>query len=310
MTSDVIALTGATGFLGRRLVEQLSSDGKRLRILARTPAAANDWKCRTPHIVTGDLNDQEALSELVDGADSVINVAGLIKARSRAEFFKVNAEGARRVAMACGGRRLIHVSSLAAREPALSDYAASKRAGETAVREVGATRVTIVRPPAIYGPGDRETLAFFKSVGGACVFAPANRKARLTVAHADDVAKIISGLIDDPRSPLMVAIGGDRATGYSWPELIAAAARAVQSRPAIIPVPDWLLILVGAVVEDVGRSRRKNPIFTRGKAREACHPDWSISPFEANLTAAHHFIPLEVGFERTVTWYRAAGWLR
>jgi hypothetical protein len=99
----------------------------------------------------------------------VVHVAGLIKAKDRAAFDRANVEGARDVAQAAkaAGARLILVSSLAAREPALSDYAGSKRGGEDAAREIFGDDLTIVRPPAIYGPGDIETLRLFKMASEA-----------------------------------------------------------------------------------------------------------------------------------------------
>ena len=191
MSHRLVAITGATGFLGRRLVGRLNVAGWRVRILARDPAATAKWDDQAPEIVYGDLQDTNALSRLMAGTDAVIHAAGLIKARKRADFFSVNEAGARRIAIAAGGRRLIHVSSLAAREPSLSDYAASKRAGEEAILAVAPGTATVVRPPAIYGPGDRETLSLFKAARGPVVLTPGRSRARIAIAEVDDVASVI-----------------------------------------------------------------------------------------------------------------------
>jgi uncharacterized protein YbjT (DUF2867 family) len=161
---NVVAVTGATGFLGRRLVKVLGEQGWTVRVLARRDITDPAWLGLEPQLVIGDLANSRALAALCDGAQVVVHVAGLIKARSRAVFDRANVEGSRQVALAAktAGARLVLVSSLAAREPNLSDYAGSKRGGEDAAREIMGGDLTIVRPPAIYGPGDVETLRLFE----------------------------------------------------------------------------------------------------------------------------------------------------
>jgi uncharacterized protein YbjT (DUF2867 family) len=310
MSGRLVAVTGATGFLGRRLVGRLHTVGSRVRVLARDANAASQWDDTPPDIVAGSLEDTDALARLMTGTDAVIHAAGLIKARSRSEFFAANEDGARRVAAAAGGRRLIHVSSLAAREPALSDYAASKRAGEAAVEAVARTSATIVRPPAIYGPGDRETLSLFKAAQGPIVIVPGSTRARVAIAEVDDVASVIVDLLESESAAGTITIGGDRPKGYGWIELINAAAASVGSRPIIVGAQPWLVKAAGAASQAVGHLRRQPAIFTVGKAREALHLDWSVSPAEQGVTAGYGYRALTEGFKKTVDWYRARGWLR
>ncbi len=162
----VVALTGATGFIGRRLAPLLAADGWRVRLLLRRDPVHAEWRGLAPQIVAGGLDDPAALRQLVEGVDAVVHVAGLIKAARRRQFYAVNHAGSAALAdavlAAAPAARFLHVSTIAAREPALSDYAGSKRAGEDAVLERLGARVTVLRPPAVYGPGDRESLAFFQ----------------------------------------------------------------------------------------------------------------------------------------------------
>jgi len=309
MTAGLVAVTGATGFLGRRLVERLLANGRPVRALVRRDPARSGSENSSIEIISGDLHDLEALSKLVEGADTVVHMAGLIKARDRSAFFRVNSEGARNIAHAASGRRLIHISSLAAREPALSDYAASKRAGEDAAREIHSD-VTIVRPPAVFGPGDRETLALFKAALGPVIWIPRAPRARLAVADVDDVASVVHDLIDFPLRRSPITIGGARSSGYSWRELAEAALRAVGGRSFILETPPWALKVAGAACEQAGRLTAANPIFTLGKAREALHEDWSVSEAEEAWTADRDYTPLDEGLVRAVAWYRLEGWLR
>jgi uncharacterized protein YbjT (DUF2867 family) len=161
--SRLAAVTGATGFLGQHLVSALAKDGWRVRMLARRDPVSPFWSGLTPEVVIGSLGDRNALQSLMQGADVVFHAAGLV-AGPPSDLHRINVEGSRTVAMVAAAQpqtRMIQVSSLAAREPQLSAYAASKRAGEDAVRGVLGARATVVRPPAIYGPGDREGLRLF-----------------------------------------------------------------------------------------------------------------------------------------------------
>jgi nucleoside-diphosphate-sugar epimerase len=207
--------------------------------------------------------------------------------------------------------RLLLVSSLAAREPALSDYAASKRAGETAARELAGDRLAVVRPPVIYGPGDRETLSLFRVAGRSPVMpVPANGAARLALAHADDVAAVILDVLERPELTGVYAVGGDRPAGYAWREIFTAAAQAMGASPAMFAAPDWAIGAAAALSERFGAMGGGAPIFTRGKARELLHADWSVTPAELPAGPSGESVELGEGFSRTVAWYRRAGWMR
>lgn len=309
MAKGLTAVTGATGFLGRRLVPALAARGWRVRILARRPPDGS-WGGAAPDVVIGDIEDSEALRRLADGADVVIHAAGLIKARSRAAFFAVNVDGARRVARAARGRRMILVSSLAAREPGLSNYAASKRAGETAARDGLGEGLTVLRPPALYGPGDHETLGLFRLAATAPILpTPASRAARVALAHVDDVAAHILDRIDGAWTPGTFAIGGHRPAGYGWREIFTTAAGAVGRAPPLAPAPAWLIAGAAAISEAVGRWRGAPVIFNRGKARELLHDDWSVRETEMVPGFRPPCVELSAGFAETVAWYREHGWL-
>jgi nucleoside-diphosphate-sugar epimerase len=306
----LVAVTGATGFVGRRLVDVLAARGWRVRVLARRDPGTGFWAC-APEVIGGDLADGAALGRLVAGADLVIHCAGLIKARRKEAFFAVNADGACAVAQAAAGRRLIHVSSLAAREPQLSDYAASKRAGEDLARRLAGDRLTVVRPPAIYGPGDRETFGFFQLAGVSPVLPlPGPAAARLALAHVDDVAAAIADLSEEWRGAGPFAVPGAERRGYSWREIFETAASAIGRRPSFVTVPAWAISAAATLSEVAGAVRGEPSMFTPGKAREVLHPDWSVAPDEEAPGAAPARFSLKEGFTDTVAWYRARGWLR
>ena len=280
-----------------------------MRILARRDPIDPLWTDIEPEVVLGDLSDELALKALVRDADAVIHGAALVKARSAGEFAAVNREGARRLAaIAHGTPNVVLVSSLAAREPALSRYAASKRAAEEAMAEILGPQLTIARPPAIYGPGDRELLPVFQAADALPALPVLSRTARVGMIHVEDAARQVAALADRPTGR-PVALSDARPEGYSWPELMTAASRACGRNASLCPLPHAIVRLVG-ITNDFRAVLGANPMLTSGKARELLHPDWSIGPNErlAGLPVANY--TLESGFSDTVGWYRRAAWMK
>lgn len=313
------ALTGATGFLGLHVLPALVQAGFEVRILARRdpapgePAAAA-WDGLTFETVRGSLNDAGALKALVQDVDVVVHAAGLVKARSQAEFLQVNRDGTAALAGAmlaqAPGANFLLISSLAAREPGLSDYAFSKRQAEMAAEAIFAGRegqLAIIRPPAIYGPWDRATLAFFQAT--LLPIAPVLGRGRVAVIHACDAALAIAALAKGWR-PGRFVLADERPEGYRMRDVVLAAARATGGRPHVVQLPDALVLAAGQASALWARITGKVQIFGPGKAREMVHTDWTVPGTE--LLPAEVFTPrvsLEAGFANTVAWYRRAGWL-
>lgn len=308
---SVVAVTGATGFLGRRLVKALVEQGWTVRILARRDVTDSAWAGLEPQLVIGDLANAAALAALCDGAEAVVHVAGLIKARDRAAFDRANVEGSRRVAQTAKsvGARLILVSSLAAREPELSDYAGSKRGGEDAAREIFGRDLTIVRPPAIYGPGDVETLRLFEMASKSAFLPVLDPKARMAWIHVDDAATRIADLVKTPR-PGLLSLSDDRPEGYGWVELMQTASKAVGASPRLIRIPSGAIKALAVLSKWASFVTGKDTILTPGKARELLHGDWALSSNDPIPDFPAVRYPLEAGFAQSVRWYRSEGWLK
>jgi nucleoside-diphosphate-sugar epimerase len=302
------AVTGATGFLGRRLVGVLKSRGFEVRALVR-----REWDGEPVEVVDGDLADEAALARLVDGAEVLVHVAGAVKARDRSAFMEVNGRGAARAAQAAAraGARAVLVSSLVAREPRLSPYAASKRAGETAARQALGDRLTVVRPPAIYGPGDRATFDLFWAASKSPVLpVPDVRGARLALAYVDDICADIGDLAQAPSGEGPIELGGARPGGYAWAEIVEALCRAAGRRPLPVRLPGWAVIAAGAASQGLARLTGRPSMLTLGKAREILHPDWSVADIGGAQARIRAATDLDTGFARTLQWYRDAGWMR
>jgi nucleoside-diphosphate-sugar epimerase len=269
-----------------------------VELLQETPAL---------EVVSGDLADDPALRRLCDGADVVIHAAGLVKARRIAEFTTVNVQGSQRVAQAAANvPHTVLVSSLTAREPELSPYAASKHAAETVMAEALGSRLTIMRPCAIYGPRDRELLPIFQAADMSPILPLLGAEARITMVHVEDAAEQIAAIAGGAPSGACYSICDNQPRGYSWRELMTCAADACGRRPALIPTPDYVIQGLG-FINELSRFFGASPMLTRAKARELLHRDWTISPDTLAPDAPPVRHTLATGFKHTVAWRRQAG---
>lgn len=307
--AKLVAVTGVTGFVGPHLVGALARRGFRLRLLVRRWSPLPSLAGVAADMVLGDLLDETALRRLVQGADAVVHAAGLIKARRPSDFFTVNRDGTALLSTLAPDARFLLLSSLAAREPQLSPYAASKRAAEDVVAARSGPWLT-VRAPAVYGPRDRETLAYFKAVARGVAPRPNVPGARLSLVHVADLAEALALALDQPPPPSTYEIDDGRDGGYSYRDLADAAGRALGRRPWSLAVPRAVMAAVArvnAIRHSLGGSVQ---ILTPGKVSEIFHSDWTAHDrrFAATL-GLHPRFDLATGFSETILWYRQQGWL-
>lgn len=299
-----LAITGATGFVGGRLLRDAVAAGHEVRALTRREQTAMDKVTWIP----GTLADRTGLSELTRDSDAIIHVAGAISAEDREGFAAVNVAGTLnllRSAEETGAKRFIHVSSLAAREPQVSDYGWSKAEAE---REVQSSLLdwTIVRPPAVYGPGDRETLELFRMANRRVVVLPP--RGRLSIIHVSDLARLLLACLDAPESVGQTYEPDDGTyNGMSHRQFAQALGRAVGKRVTTLSMPA-ALVRAGARLDRL--FRREGAKLTPDRARYFCHPDWvsrdALMPPEKLWKPA---IGCDQGLRETARRYREKGWL-
>jgi nucleoside-diphosphate-sugar epimerase len=308
-----VAVTGGSGFIGRRLIERLCRDGVPVRALMRKPPVQPKNDGGDLRIVQGSLSDDAAIRELLDGVDVVIHLAGLIKARSRKAFFEVNEDGVRHLAEIAASRprppKLVLISSLAAREPALSSYAASKRAGEDVLSARGrdlSLPWTIVRPPAVYGPGDRETLPFFKGVKRGIGAMLGSETARFSLLYIDDLVDLILTVLDPETADRQILEPDDGMQGgHSWCGMIAAAEQAFETKAIRLRIPKTMLAALGHANAGLRLLPGYTPMLTPEKVREITHPDWVADARSIHLaTSWKPQTPVNRGFPATINWYQ------
>ena len=276
-SGHLVALTGATGFLGRSVVHELSaSPTHHIRALTRRPKTTNgvDW-------IEGDLDTLPALTHLCQGADTLIHIAGLTKARTLKHLLDVNEKGTAslvQIAREAGIKRFILISSIAAREPHLSHYANSKHAGEEAARaQCGDMELLIIRPPAIIGPGDDAIKPMLDILKRGYLPAPAGRagkEGKMAFVYVDDVARFIVSCISAKIDrQTLTPYGATPVT--NWQSLAEDAAKALARPVKVVPIAPSLLKIAAFLAEIVNSMLFRSGFFNSGKVRELLHPDWT-----------------------------------
>ncbi len=304
-----VAVTGATGFIGRHLAYALVDAGYRVRALARRDDPG--LSARGIELWRGDLEAE--LDGLVAGCAAVVHVAGALRGADGAHFQRTNATGtARLVAASPSGSRFLLISSLAARHPHLSPYAASKAAGEhLTLAHADRLQVAVIRPPAVYGPGDRATLPLLRSLSRGILVHPAGRDARFSLLYADDLVRLACcALADLPTSGTILEPDDGTSGGYGWSGLAAVAAERLGRRVRLLPVPRTPVSWLAWLAEQVGRRSHEPPMLSRGKVAELYHSDWvSDMRTTAAVPSWQPQIRFGDGLVASLAWYRAAGWL-
>ena len=300
----ILAVTGGTGFLGGHVLREAAALGHSVKALTRSaqlPRANVEW-------VKGTLDDYPRLAALVDGCDAVIHVAGAVNAPTLAGFVAANVTGTASMltaAEAAGVRRFVHVSSLSAREPDLSDYGWSKAASEALVVQAPLDW-TVVRPPAIYGSGDREMLELFRIAKRKGVI-PLPPRGRLSLIEAGDLARLLVELAGAKAGIDEVYEPDDGAPeGYTHREFGKLIGRAI-GRPGVLalPMPGFALRLA-ATAERMRLGDRAK--LTPDRVRYFCHPDW-VARKRPPASVWEPKVDAEEGLKATADWYREQGLL-
>lgn len=273
-------MTGATGFIGGALCRELVEAGYRVRALVRPGSAGKALPTGVARIL-GELNDPGSLAGLLDGAAAVVHCAGAVRGASRAAFMQTNAapvDGLARAAHRAGTRRFILISSLAASRPELSPYADSKRAGEAALLALAdGLDCIVLRPPAVYGPGDSEMLPLFRLMrsGFAPVFT--SRDSRFSLIFIGDLVRAIIATLTcaavQGGEPVFELHDG-HLDGYTLDDLIAELEKTGTARVRRIPVPAAALDIAAAANLLFARLFGYAPMLTPWKLRELRHPRW------------------------------------
>lgn len=306
MAAELLAITGATGFVGQAVLEYAARAGIEVRALARRPQEARagvEW-------VQGDLSDRRALQRLVGRASVVLNIAGVVNAPDPAGFEEGNVWGTLNVvnaALDAGVPRFVHVSSLSAREPDLSVYGKSKLRGEKVVK-ASSLDWTVVRPPAVYGPRDTEMFELFKLARWGVLPVPP-REGRSSLLHVDDLARLLLALVPGGEGVSHRVFEPDdgKPGGWSHYEMARAIGWAMGRRPWVVHLSRRSLERAARADRMVRGARAK---LTIDRVGYMTHPDWVVSEGAQPPHALWRpQVPTRDGLKATARWYRDNKWI-
>jgi nucleoside-diphosphate-sugar epimerase len=320
-----IAITGGTGFVGSHLVDTLCAAGIEPRVLVRDPEKPR-WIADAPvQLVAGSLADRKALKRLVEGAGTVVHLAGVLRAARESQFDAGNRQGTAQVIDAmgdgAGAARLVHVSSLAAAGTSpgpqgigpeaaarpVSWYGRSKLAGEReAAKWHGDGGSVILRPPAIYGPRDTDVFEFFRMANRGVVALPGGER-WLTVAWVGDVvASILAAASREVEG--ICHLGNPDPVRLD--DLVAMLCDAGGVRARVVRVPPLFISGAGAAGSALQRLGFRRIALTSDKSRELLAKHWTARTADSLETLGMKALKaFREGAETTWNWYRDQGWL-
>ena len=306
--SRSIAITGATGFIGGRIADRLLGAGYAVKALLRSTSPPKTSHEPAIQWIHGALEEPGSLQRLVEDVDAVIHCAGIVRGITQQSFDEVNAAGVMRLARITAKQsptpRFLLLSSLAAREPSISPYAASKRKGEQLIADISEPLPwTTLRAPAVYGPGDRALLPLFQlmSRGVAPILGP--KEARFSLLHVDDLAAAVLHWLASDCSQRIYELDDGRTGGYCWEDAVKTAEALRGKRVVRIPVSAFALRRLAAGNVSLARLFGYAPMLTPGKVRELRHCDWVCDNRRLSRTIDWEpRISLEAGLRNMLNW--------
>ncbi len=329
-------VTGSTGFIGRHLVRVLSEQGYQVTCLVRETSNRESLKAFSPDYRLGNLSDLDSLRRAVNGHDCVFHLAGVTKSHRVSELLRANELGARHIAQACADQRqpptLLFASSLAAAGPScgigarvetdpsepVSNYGRSKLAGERAVKGFAQqVPISIVRPPIVFGEGDRDVYNLFRGIARAGVHViPSLRDYFFSAIHARDLSFAM----------LQIAESGKRETAQematgtyfvadeqvmTYSDLGQMIGRVLGRDQVVnLRIPHPVLCTFAAISELIGYVKGEARIVNLDKAREAKGGSWVCSTEKLKSEVGFHCVrTLATRLRQTADWYQQEGWL-
>jgi nucleoside-diphosphate-sugar epimerase len=323
-----VLVTGGTGFIGIHLVAALVARGWRVRCLVRATSNRQPLAAHPVDYVVGHLQDDAALRQAVRHTDLIFHLAGATKARTAAEFDRVNVDGTRRLLAACATaatslQAFVYVSSIAAAGPGASivpvteddpprpvgPYGESKRRAEEAVLSAGASMpVTVLRPSAIYGPYDTDFLDLFRTVKRGWLPCVGRQDLYVDLCH---VADLVQGMLAAATCPATYGdvffLGGSY---HTWRDLGREIARQMGRRVRELRLPRALVLSAATLADTWARLSGQTSLLSRANLLERLHPFWLFDSSKAGRTFGYvPHLSLAEGVAQTLRWYQGAGWL-
>ena len=323
-----ILVTGSNGFIGSTLTEKLLQQGHEVTCLVRRSSDLRWLKNLPVTLNYANLLTGEGLAAALEGCGMVFHLAGVTKAQNRQGYWDGNVAVTRTLLAFCaeqpGLQKFVYVSSQAAAGPSLagiplteadepypiSVYGQCKLAAEKEVLAFSQRLpITIVRPPSVYGPKDRDILAYFQTIHKGALLVLGQGTQTISLVHVSDLVQGILLAAQKPASTGKVFfISGDGE--YNWLEIGRTISQAMNRKAVTIKIPLWLLKALAPFSTLAARITGKPALLNQDKILEMIQPGWLCSNQLAKKELG--FCPrmsLLQGASETAQWYRQNGWL-
>ena len=255
MNQKTMTVIGGAGFIGRSVVEKLARQGARVIILCRNADKAKSAKplgdVGQITAVSGDALNDDVLRRVIEPADMVVNLVGILAPSGKQSFAATQAELPARIAAIakdCDVKKIVHMSAIGADLKSKSRYGLTKAEGERAIMR-GFSAVTILRPSIVFGPGD----GFFNRFGQMAMIAPAlpvigGGKNLMQPVFVGDVADAVIEALQNPATDNQIyELGGPKT--YSFKELMKMTCDAVGRKRALVSIPFGLMHVPASVMQ-------------------------------------------------------------
>ncbi len=325
-----VLVTGANGFIGSHLVELLLKKGYGVRCLVRKTSSLVWLKDLPVEYVEGDVCAPGTLQKAVEGVEIIFHSAGLTKAKTEEEYFRANSTGTRNLLNAVleynpGLLRFLLISSQTAAGPSptmtpisesvpphpITSYGRSKLQAEKECQAVASSlKVTILRPPVVYGPRDKDVFAFFNTM---------NMGLQPVVGFRDKYVSMV--FFRDLVRGFLLAAESKNAVGqtyfisstkvYNWREIGETTRLALGKRALRLSIPESGVYVVAGIAEALAMFSPKPALINLEKARDMVQDYWTCDPSKAKRDLGYEQeVSLGDGVRETVDWYKTVGWLK
>lgn len=323
-------ITGATGFVGSHLADKLKASGFEVMCLKRKTSSTKWLDGKGFEYIEGDLFSNDALEKAIEKTDYVFHVAGIVKSVNKEGFYKGNHEATKNLLEITkkvnpGIKKFVHISSQAACGPAIgidsvdertipnpiTTYGISKLKAEEEVNRFSSDfPVTIVRPPAVYGPRDTEIFIYFQTFSKGLNSVIGFDKKYLSLVYVED-------LVDG----IMLSAQNDAANGqtyfvcmdepYNWDEIGAVTSKILGKKAFKVKVPHSVVYTVGYIAETIASLSGKAATLNVEKCKDITQLRWVCSNAKAKSELGFKAkYTLEESFMKTINWYKEMKWIQ
>jgi nucleoside-diphosphate-sugar epimerase len=324
-----VLVTGASGFVGGHIVQVLRSRGVAVRCLVRPTSRLDFIAPSAPEMALGNVTEPETLAPALEGIDAVVHCAGLTRAASRIDYFQVNEGGTGNLYTACKKRkeqiqRIVHISSLAAFGPSadgkpvtedsiphpISDYGKSKLAGQRLAEAcLDELPLSILVPPAVYGPRDVDFYVYFKLVARGIMPFIGSKERQVSLIYVKDLAEAAIRVLFSDRAVGRTYLVDDGCI-HTWASVGDAIGSAMMRTPKRIRLPIAAVRGMGAIGDFGSKLTRKPWLLNSQKVEDFLQAAWTCSSQRIrNELGFRDQYPFDQGIRETLHWYRDNKWL-